>query len=218
MKYKVDGWINSETMSKIYSRICPTFLVSTSSVGNIKKFITTLRTEHSTEVTNAGYIKLIGSEKDGRDCVYFANGFKEYIHSFTLIIGSVSVIMLLILILLVTNLISLSVTGRKKEIGILSALGTSNKDIAKIFIIETLIIAVITFVIVFIASFIFAAVFNQFYSDSYYKITVPMQFFNVQVLTVGTLAVASFGFLLLGAMIPLLKISRLKPIDAIRNV
>ena len=125
--------------------------------------------------------------------------------------------MTLILILLVTNLISLSITGRKKEIGILSALGTSNKDIAKIFIIETLVIATITFVVVLIGSFVFAAVFNQYYSQKE-KLILNIPYFNVDVLTVVTIAVASIGLPLLGALLPLRKISKFKPIDAIRNL
>ena len=175
-----------------------------------------LNNDHCTSITQAGFIEYINLDSDV-ECVDIADDVARNAEFFTIVVASVSGVMTLILILLVANLISLSIIGRKKEIGILSALGTSNKDITKIFIIETLIIAVITFVIALIASFVFAAVINYYFSVKYFGLILVLKFFSVDILTAVTLVVASFGLLLLGALLPLLKLAKLKPIDAIRN-
>ena len=206
--------LSSNDFRNLYFKTCRQFLVSTSSVKNIQRFVTTLNNHHHTEVIRAGVVHYKDELKNDSDCCWVTEEFETYIEFFTTIVTLISAVMTVLLILFVANLISLSIIGRKKEIGILSALGTSNKDIAKIFIIETMVIAVITFVMVFIASFVFAAVMNNHYSSDYMLV---LQFFNVDLLTVGTLIVSSIGLMLLGALLPLIKIAKLKPIDAIRN-
>ena len=132
-----------------------------------------------------------------------------------IICACICAILTVMLILLVINMISLSIAARKREIGILSALGTTNRDITNIFVFETLIIAAICFVITLILTFAIAAVINAAMCSTYIQ-SIPM--LQVGLLTVGVLAVASFGLLLLAAWIPVRKIAKMKPIDAIRNV
>ena len=208
--------VNKATSWDLYSQTCKEYLVKLSSVSNIRSFITDLSQNHCINVIRAGTIHYLYSNSE-KDCVEFAEMFGRHIGSFTLIIGLISAILTLVLLALATNLIALSITGRKRDIGILSALGTSNKDIAKIFVIETLVIATITFIVVLIASFICGAVFNHHFAYSYVKIDHLMSFFNVDLPTVGILIAATFGLHLLATMLPLSKISKLKPIDAIRN-
>ena len=143
--------------------------------------------------------------------------FEETIKLLSIVFAVICIILLIVLILLVINLISFSIANRKKEIGILSALGTSNKDITSIFLLETLIISAISFAILLVMVFVFAWAFNSILSRGY-LLNIVFPFLRVDLITVATLIAMSFGLLLLAALIPIRKIIKLKPIDAIRNV
>ena len=146
-----------------------------------------------------------------------AYDFEQTITFVSFIFLAMGAILMIVLILLVINLISFSIASRKKEIGILSAIGTSNKDITSIFLLETGLIAAISFVITLALSFIFVLVFNVVFSKID-LLSVLFPFLRVDILTVAILLALSFGLLLLAALLPIRKIIKLKPIDAIKNL
>ena len=190
-----------------------TMVIKVDSVKNLSAFLTKLR-KQDCNVSFSGYLY----EKKGSD----TKSSSEFIYSIegdmsisAIICASICAVLTVMLILLVINMISLSISARKREIGILSALGTTNRDITNIFIFETLIIAAICFVLTLICTFVIAAILNATMSSLYIQ-SIPV--FQVGLLTVGVLAVASFGLLLLATWIPVRKIAKMKPIDAIRNV
>ncbi|MDE7296875.1 MAG: ABC transporter ATP-binding protein/permease [Clostridia bacterium] len=189
------------------------FLVKVASINNLQRFLVNFRNKHQ------GYITYAGEEKAIRgDSISYADfmyGFEQEIYLFKIIFLSIAVLLSIILLLLVINLISFSILNRKKEIGILSALGATNRDIMKIFLIETLLIATITFVFNIVAIIVATSVFNNLFSAS---IALSAPLLRVDIVTVITLIVSSFGLLLLAALIPLRKIIKLKPIDAIKNL
>ena len=191
-------------------------LINTASVNNLAKFLTTLRKDYDLSINRNTlkyfvYSPNIVSKESVVTLVY---DFEDALTEFLPVFGVVAAILTAIMVLLVINLISFSITNRKKEIGILSALGTSNRDIVKIFILETLIIAVVCFVVSIVAAGVLAYEFNVAYGE-YLPNVIP--FMRVDVFTILTLAVASFGMMLLAALIPIRRIAKLKPIDAIRN-
>ena len=149
------------------------------------------------------------------DSTYIVDSFVKLMQTFVLITGVLCAASALILLLLVINLISFSIAARKKEIGILSALGTPTRDVTRIFVFETLVIGAVTFVLTLILAVVFALVFNTVYCGAF-EYTLPL--FKVDIFTLLTLVAASFGLLLLAALIPIRKISKLKPIDAIRHI
>ena len=183
-------------------------LVQVASIGNLQKFLVNFRDNHEGYVLRAG-------EDESIDYSGFIYGFEHDVYIFKIIFLSMAVLLGLILSLLVINLISFSIVNRKKEIGILSALGATSGDISKIFLIETLIIAVVTFIINLIAIIVAVTVFNGLFSSGL-LLSVPLLRFDY--VTVITLVAASFGLLLLAALIPLRKIIKLKPIDSIKNL
>ena len=182
-------------------------LIRTKTINNLSRFLATLRKDYSGYVRNNGFSKPTAYAQ-------YAYEFEDEITTFSQVFGIFCAIMTVVLVLVVINLISLSIMDRKKEIGILSALGTTSRDIAKIFTIETLVISVISFIVNLGALFAFTAFFNFEYSKIY---AFVLPFFRVDVIAVATLAVACFGLLLLAAWIPIRKVARIKPIDAIRN-
>lgn len=189
------------------------FLVEVASIHNLQKFLVNFRNKYE------GYIADAGSENNdlGGSISYsnFMYGFEQDIYLLKIIFLALAVLLSLILLLLVINLISFNILNRKKEIGILSALGATNRDLTKIFLIETLLIAAVTFVFNLVAIIVAAVIFNNLFSAG---ITLSAPLLRVDIFTVITLIVVSFGLLFLAALIPIRKIIKLKPIDAIKNL
>lgn len=197
----------------------PKILVQSKSVNNISSFVTTLRNDYQGYVENAGCVKATSHTGQSEQNVYLADmayEFEQIIKLLSIVFLAIAVILLIVLVLLVINLISFSIASRKKEVGILSALGSSNRDITSIFLLETLIISAISFVILLALTFIFEWVFNSILSGAY-LLNMVFPFLRVDVVTIAVLVGAAFGLLLLAALIPIRKIIKLKPIDAIRN-
>lgn len=195
-------------------------LIQTSSVKNLSSFATKLRRSYNGSISDAGRIDTTETNGHGEDFVdasVMAYGFEQTMMFVSFVFLAMGVILTIILILLVINLISLSIANRKKEIGILSAIGASNKDITSVFLLETSIISTISFVIVLVMAFVAVLIFNVIISKTE-LLTILFPFLRVDMLTVAILAVMSFGLLLVAAMIPIRVIVKLKPIDAIRNI
>ena len=191
-------------------------LIRSSSVTNLSNFILGL-SKFNVYVANIGTIEYVNNQGQlkTKECTDLVEDFNSLMVTFRPLVGISCAILAVVLILMAINLISSSITSRKKEIGILAALGANNRDITRIFIFETLVISVICFVLTLVLAFVFAAVFNAVFCQSYsYKIP----FFKVDIFVVLTLIASSFGLLLLAALIPIRKIVKLKPIDAIRHV
>lgn len=194
-------------------------MVKADSVGSLERLLNKLHNKYKVKTKNAGEYFMFddeGQEIGMFKTVNFVESFGNFLNIFTIVFAVISAIMLIILVLMLINLISFSIASRKREIGILSALGTSNRDIVVMFLLEALIIAVVCFVLVLVTYIVFISIFNVIYSDGAPTgIVVPL--FNLNVITLLTLVVSSFGLLTLSAWIPASKIAKLKPIDAIRN-
>lgn len=197
----------------------PTLLVQVSSVKNLSKFVYTLRNVYQGYVHNAGSVAATthtGQTSLDVDIAVTTYEFEVVIKLVSIVFLLIGAVLLIVLVLLVINLISFSIASRKKEVGILSALGASSGDITSIFLLETLIISAISFVVILALAFIFQWVFNRILSSAY-LLNIVIPFLRVDIVTVATLTVSAFGLLLLAALIPIRKIIKLKPIDAIRN-
>ena len=198
----------SNTAKKISLALSnPSILLSVDSIDNLQKFLVNFRSKHD------GYVFNVGVYDDSYSSFVYA--FEREISLFQYIFLAVAVLLTVIMILLVINLISFGIVSRKKEIGILSALGATNGDITKIFIIETAIIAAITFIVNLAAILIAITVCNGLFTMN---MSLGVALMRFDYLTVITLIAGSFGLLLLAALIPLRKIIKLKPIDAIKDL
>ena len=216
-KYKI--WLNSDKCRRVCLAINPAdILIQSSSVANMREFLTTLRREYMVATLNAGQIALIDTTISGHE---FTDATGEF-YAIELTVYSVSPILLavcatlaVVLVLLVINLVSFSITSRKREIGILSAVGASNRDITGSFLLETAIIATISFILTLALSFVLIAVLNLLLSRAEnISITLPLLSFDI--LSFAILVFASFGLMMIATLIPIRKIIKLKPIDAIR--
>jgi|GEM_PF-16663 len=117
-------------------------------------------------------------------------------------------------IMLIVSFISFSITNRTKDIGILRALGTKGKDVSKIFLLEAIIIGAFSVIVSTVIVYFGAEMLNQQMSQGF---GMMLYLYNVKVLEV--LLILGFTLLVVtvAAIVPTVRISRKKPIDAIRR-
>lgn len=116
--------------------------------------------------------------------------------------------------LLLMNYISTSINYKKREIGILRALGARGSDVFGIFFNESFIVAFINFVLATVATFVAAFFIN--------KVLINDLGIDLVILTVGIrqillIALVSVAVAFIASLLPVAKISSKKPIDAIRS-
>lgn len=139
--------------------------------------------------------------------IYFIDFFKNVAFYFSLAFFLFST-------LLLTNFIIVSISYRKKEIGILRAIGARGNDVFKIFLIESLLLASISLVISYIGSIIITNRLNNYIAVQLFSSIKPILFGITQaVLLIGVVLLITF----ISNLIPIKKISKMKPIDAILN-
>lgn len=119
-----------------------------------------------------------------------------------------SLVLTVFAVLLFMSFLSSSIEIRKKELGILRALGARKKDVVKICLFESLTIACINFVPSLIGVLI--AVMNV---NKEFLLTV----FNVGFLQISALLIICFGVAALATILPVYKTVRRQPVDIIRK-
>ena len=117
-------------------------------------------------------------------------------------------------ILLFYNYVSLSISNKRREIGILRAVGARGWDVFKIFFSEAFIIAMINFLVSIIIVFIVSWRLNTSLASN---LSFAMTILSPGLLTIGLVfAVALFaGFI--SSFLPVTRIAHQRPIDAIRG-
>ena len=123
----------------------------------------------------------------------------------------VGVVMAVFAMLLLFNFISVSITYKKKEIGILRAVGARSADVFKIFYSESIIITAICFVLAMIASFIVCNVLNTEVAGALGAsifVFGPLSWLVMLAIAVVT----SF----IGTFLPVYSIAKRKPVESIR--
>lgn len=149
------------------------------------------------------------------------NSATKIFDNFEGIITSVSKIFLYVAIvfavfasLLLMNFISASVSAKKREIGVLRALGARGSDIYGIFFNESSIVAFINFVLSAIATFAGCFIINSVVIK---KIGISIVLLSFSIRQLLLILAISWGSAIISSFIPSFKISRKRPIDAINN-
>ncbi len=115
---------------------------------------------------------------------------------------------------LLMNFISISISYKKREIGILRAIGARGFDVFKIFFNEAFIISFINFVISFAIAFAICIILNMVIrSNTGFKMTL----LNIGIRQIGLMLGISVLVAIIASALPVSRIARKKPIDAIRN-
>ena len=116
--------------------------------------------------------------------------------------------------LLFYNFISISINNKKREIGILRAVGAKRADVFKIFYSEACIIALVNFLLSVICTFALSFIMNLELANSGLITFAVMNPNIVVVLAIfGVALVAAF----ISSFLPVIRLANKKPIDAIQN-
>lgn len=121
------------------------------------------------------------------------------------------IVIALFAMLLLFNFISVSITNKRKEIGILRAVGARSADIFKIFFAESAIITAVCYVIAVIACYILCGVLNtQISAVTNISLFIfgPLSWLVMLAIAVFTSLVATF--------LPVYSFTKRKPVESIR--
>ena len=145
--------------------------------------------------------------------MYTLGSFNDIIETLSQVFVWVGLALAVFSSFLLMNFISTSISYKKREIGILRAVGARSSDVFKIFFSEAFIIAIINFVMATAASIAAVIILNMYMRNSGINITLlsfgPLQVLIMLGVSVLVAAIASF--------LPVYKIAHKKPVDAIKD-
>lgn len=113
--------------------------------------------------------------------------------------------------LMLLNFISVSISSKRKDIGILRAVGARGTDVFKIFFSEAFIIATICFILASIGAGVVCNVINGSMVT-----LVNMKLLNFNVINVALVFLVSFGVSLIATFFPVYFASKKSPVESIR--
>ena len=135
-------------------------------------------------------------------------------HRKTVLIMGVTLIICVFASFLLANFIATSISYKKQEIGILSAIGSRSNDVFRIFFAESFIIAIINFVLSAVAVFVTTGILNNVFRED---VGILVTFLHCGVRQIALLLGVSILVAFLASFLPVKKIASKRPIDAIRN-
>ena len=115
--------------------------------------------------------------------------------------------------LMLMNFISVSISYKRREIGILRAVGARSSDVFKIFFSEAAMIALINYVLALAATIAGIGVFNNAVRNSGVNVTL----LNFGIRQIILMLVVSLFVAAVASFLPVWNIARRKPVDAIKN-
>ena len=113
--------------------------------------------------------------------------------------------------LMMLNFITISIASKKKDIGILRAIGARKSDVFKIFFSESLFIATVCTVLSLIFTFI-----TEFFLDRYFVDQIGISILQFSLVTVGLVVAVSLVIAVIATIIPVLHSSKKPPVESIR--
>ena len=116
--------------------------------------------------------------------------------------------------LLMSNYIAVSISYKKREIGILRAVGAKSSDVFSIFFSESLIIALINFVLSMIVSGVGCMLLNNMMRSDY---GIQITLLNFGFRQIALMLLISVAVAIVSSFVPVYKLSRKKPIETIRT-
>ncbi len=175
-----------------------------------------------TEVNNEKELRQLFSKypMDKSDTILYSKYTNGIMNSliFTVILKAVgqygTIFFLIFAIILLVNFISSSVSYRKKEIGILRAMGCKSKDILKMFIVESISLIALSLII---SNKLIGFIVQKFNSALGLFMSNNVSFLNYGTEEQLTMIGITLLIVIVANLIPIRKVTKMKPIDAILN-
>lgn len=137
------------------------------------------------------------------------------IESFQQIFLIAGIVCLCFSVLLMMNFIAVSISYKKREIGILRAVGARSTDVFGIFLVESVIIAIINAVLAVVASgLIISMALNPTFADT---LGLNFRMLNFSIRQIAIIIAVSLAVAFLASFVPVMSIARKKPIESIKN-
>ena len=128
---------------------------------------------------------------------------------------SISIVLSLISVFVAINVVTLSINERKKEIGILRAIGTKSKDVEKIFLLENTFVGFVSFLVSQVLTSIAILLMNTIFSQNS-VIGTKYLFYDLKIVLISL--VVTFILCVIGCILPIKRLNKLNPIDCIRSI
>lgn len=193
-KVNVENLITSQVhLSSVVSNI--------TNVDDMKKVLKYYPIDNSNMIASCEYSEAVLT---AATISYFLQYIAKYGVIFFLVFASI----------ILMNFINSSINFRKKEIGTLRALGCRSIDIIKMFIYESLVLMTIALAITFAIMPNAINMVNNYISNQLY-VKVDVLYFGIKLAL--EITGIMFGIVTLANVIPVRKITKMKPIDAILN-
>ena len=142
------------------------------------------------------------------------NSMNDTLHSIAALFSRIDVVLIGFTMLLFTGYIFISIAQQKQAIGIMRALGAGIRDVFSIYFMEGILIAVIGCAVSIALLVVLTPIANLLLQD-YLSIKLSILTFGFR--QAITIALLSFGIAFVASIIPILRIARQKPVDAIRK-
>lgn len=140
-------------------------------------------------------------------------GIVETVSIFAKVFLYIGLALALFAMLMLFNFISVSITYKKKEIGILRAVGARGTDVFKIFYAESAIITAISLVLSIIASIVLCSIINNIILQ---KLALPLTLFVFSPLCAALLAGIAVFTSVVSTFLPVYSIAKKRPVESIR--
>ncbi len=174
-----------------------------------------------TSTLSANRLSSMMSNEWGDKLVWFENGVLEVLDQNAELIGQFVDLFLYIAIAMATfsifmlfNYISTSIVSKRQSIGVLRGLGTGGKSIFLMFLLESLVISIISGLLASLVSYIACLFVNQ-YILKVMNLTIKFVLFGGRQIAIITASSLVTGFL--ASLIPIIRIVKEKPVALIRK-
>ena len=139
--------------------------------------------------------------------------YSETIQSISSYFLIAAIVLAVFAVIMLFNFISISVSSRWKDMGILRALGAKPRDILKIFLSENIIIVLTELVFSILVAIVGCNYLNSLFIAN--NVLIPI--FNISFLQPAVIIVIAIFTLIIATFLPIFKIMRLKPIEIINK-
>ena len=137
----------------------------------------------------------------------------EVVETLSKVLIYVAVALAVFAALLFSNFISVSISYKKKEIGILRAVGARSFDVFKIFFSESFFITLICVILAVIGNLMICNILNSELAS-----TIGMSVFVFGIASLVVLTLLAFITSVVATFLPVYNAARKKPVDSIRSI